>query len=703
MGPSSGPLRGLLIAAAMLILLTACDEASTPEQTVTDAPSTVAAPEIPPVEVVDPEGTSRCERLGYTCSWGDVSPSDFDSATTLADEVQDIVDAAEDPESGIRDAAGMLAARGDISEILTDSVLHTSIMWRVGNLPLVVAYTELAGAFGDSSDYDGTPIDGMDTVELVALPNGANAVRASYHPAGGPIEPKRALVLDPFAEKADDCGKTLGKLLTGLMTQGMLDDDLKPDDCIKEVKYNRTEGARVAAIIGSHPQIDVTYLYGSEVTPWVVDDMSSYDLVHIVSHGGRACWGDKDYPPERDAGDGCVSSFLLGEVDYNPLRSDAAPPPGYVVSPGGRWAALSETLVGNFNADAIVYSSHCTSGDGGFARSGQYGSFVGISSYARVAIAERAAVEFWRLMAVEGVEFQLAIERLTAQKLHESFPINLGDIGHSRLVTDGKNLRARDVITTFAGAELANGSVLDSDGMVGDGVDDTLPEIRFEIEGVKDGTAGTTTVEVRIDGKKLKKTYNVESDGTLKEQKEGFAVWEVVADPFDLEFDLTYDDVKVKDPDKHTWESRVYQAASEYSAHEAKDLTLTGLLRAEGPIPFFEQLGDIPNVTLDENRILLEFRSSGGEAKGSFRAVISGSNNSGGVWEITFHNARYDAESGSLTADAVATAAGGGAGMFNWDSATGELNASVNVPSGVVNGSIALAGQTQPFTAYLQR
>jgi len=674
----------------------------------TESPSDIPPAEVslPPIEVVDPDGATRCVRLGYPCSWSDVTDQDLTAARDLADRVQEIVDAAPDPVSGVEAAVAYLAGRDDTVEIIPDRRYYTSIFWRTEGIPPSFVFTELAGPQGTLDDYDGPPIDGVETLDAFALADGINAVSASFHPTGGPLEPKRAIVLDPYAAPTDDCGSTLDTLLTTLGAQGFLDDDLLPGDCYMD-KAGRTEGLRVAAIIGSHPQIDVTYLYGNDVTPWVITDLGAYDLVHIVSHGSSACASEEEQ--ERIGSDACHTAFGLGVIEASP--DNPRLPEGTFITSGGRFGATGEALIGSVKPTSIVFASHCTSGDGQLARQGAAGAFVGIHGYARMGVAERAAVEFWRMMAVEGVSFDVAVDRLVSLGLHESFPPQFDPytgllptgVGHSTLVTGGDNMRARDVITTFVGAELEDGAQLESDDTVADGTDDTLPEVRFRIEGVEDGTAGGTTIEVLIDGKTLRETINLGEKGRVVDQQDGWAEWEVVIEDFDLEFDLKLEDVRPQNPKKHRWESRVYQRQSHYSADEADDVTFGGIIRAVGKIPLFDQLDAMPNSDLTLNELVIEFRSLGGTLSGASTTTLEGDPAGRGSWVIEFTDGSYDRDTGEITATANGAASGGLGSIFVSDTATGTMTGTVDFSTGVVSGTISFPGEpAAPFTAQIR-
>ena len=672
----------------LLLLLTGCSGEGGSEATEIIAP------------VVDAAADLRCDRLGYPCSWSDVDDATFGEVVDLADRVQAAIDGAEDPRAGIESAVALLTSEDHVIEVLPDTRRYTSLMYRVDGAPPSVAFTELASPLGPP------PSSGSSTGDAEAAP----MVRAaSFRPAGGPLTPKRALVLDPFARSGSGC-----------------DDDVPPGECYVTGK-GRTEGATVAAIMGAHPQISVEYVHAetSDVDLGaLVRSLDQYDLVHLATHGASTCSESvtkwlPDFDEEKPATgtiygidienwdpNKCYSASAIAPtqrdrtVDPGRSRLPTDLPPGLAYG-GDVWTATTDFWTGRFSDDAIVYFSHCTSGDGQLATSGSFGAFVGWHGYANADTAQQAGISFWRDMVAGGVEFDLAHEHLADQGLNWTLT-NVGDsldtVGTSvaALVAGGRNLRARDVITTFVGARLSGGSTIHADGTIGDGEDDTVPEVRFVVEGVRDGTEHDTVIEILVDGEPLEDTINVGEKGTVASGGPGWNDFEVIVEDLDLARDLKRGDTDPKEPEEHRWEARAYRNASAYSADEADPVFFAATVRARGELGYFDQFGAIPQAEVVTNELVLDFPSVGGAVEGDFLAVVEAG---GGAvterFEATF-NGTYDAEAGLIegTVEAVTTVQSPTIGAMNLDGGT--YRGRVDHAAGTIDLVIEGGGQSIP-------
>jgi len=676
---------------ALVLVAAACSgtesaTSSTSETTIgttaasTNAPSTTSTPIA--------AGEFRCERLGYACSWADVPAAISDQVDVIGDEVAGIIDTAADPVTGIEQALEYLEGRDDIVEVIGDTTTYTSVMFRIEGAPPMVILTELAAPQGEPYVHEGP-----DLVQAVADPGatalpalstpGVNAVLADFRPTGGPIEAKRGIVLDPYATQSEDCG--------GGVADG---------DCYRTPK-GRVEGSLVAAVMGNHPQISVDYLAGKDVTPEVVGGLSGYDLVHIASHGSNACGGFEWFENAEFDPNKCYTVVLLGPIDVDARQASPAAGVWKGRDAGEdivRWAVTTEYIASALGSESIVFANFCTSGDGGLGRAGSSTrSFVGWHSYARMNAAAASALEFWRLMVEDGVSFDLAIDRLVAQGLHETFPpqvdplfglIPVG-VGHSTLVTGGKDQRARDVIETRIGVKLAPSTTIETVGIVGDGENQVIESVDFIVDGVEEGTEDSTIIKVLIDGKELDREIKV-SDGTPLDQKDGYAKWAVTVENLDIGFDLTVDEVDPSDPQAYKWETRVYVSQSEYSAHEADPVHFGGTIRAIGEVGMMAavdaRLRKVGGAVV-ENLLTVQFPSSGGPATGEFRAVIQGPDQAGGsgVWEIEL-DGTYDKDTGKIEGEAWGQGFDPRTGIFTDEIQVGVLEATVDLSGRTVIG-----------------
>lgn len=565
------------LAFALLMLATACTQAgqdgldpasSTPGSEAgagtTDSPvsTELRIPDgLPVAEPVDPDGELDCERFGYPCDWSDV-PEELDRRVDeVWAELKEIVDAEESPKVGIEQGLAFLAGLPDLVEVGADPQFYTAISFRLEGAPPAVVHTITAGMAGEADPYDGPPIqvnppeqansDGAQGL-LAGLGWPPGSVLADFRPAGGPLEQKKALVLDPYATKATDCGGGI------------------PDSqCYKEVAKDRAEGALVAAILSSHSQIEVTYLPGQRANPENAGAISGYDLVHIASHGGLVCG------LEPDGFSGVCDSTVQ------------------VFSPDSHRGLRSE-LFGQITSEMILYVSACTSGAGRFAqaidnpqRPGivNVGAFVGWGDYADVGEAQNVAIHFWRLMVEEGISFDLAYNDIVERGMnsHEMTHLSLKEwafddeelslrVWSAHLIAKGENLRARDVIeTTFGSASSsADGGVLvETDGFVDDGVPERIDEVTFKVEGVEEGTEDNTRIEFYIDGKQVDKEIIV-GDGRPTSGGSGYADWEVTVEDLSIGRDLKSEDVATDNPPKVSWEARVFVDENEYSADRSE-------------------------------------------------------------------------------------------------------------------------------------
>jgi hypothetical protein len=286
------------------------------------------------------------------------------------------------------------------------------------------------------------------------------------------------------------------------------------------------------------------------------------------------------------------------------------------------------------------------------------------------------------------------------QDLNWTTVVGFKGVNQAALGARGPNLRARDVITTFVGTELAGGATLNSDGFVEDGEDDTLPEVRFLVEGVRAGAENSTEIEVLIDGEPLEQRINVGEEGSPVESGPGWSDFEVVIEDFDLERDLTREDTRPNEPRKHTWETRVFENESRYSAHRADPVVFSGTIRAKGEIAQINQMEQVPNVEVTVNELVLEFPSDGGAVSGDYQGTAESP-----ALTVQFAlsmEGSYDATSGLIEGTVSGSTTGSSPSpllsFFNQEG--GVLRGTVDHDAGTVD--IALEGDGQSIPVNLQ-
>lgn len=673
-----------------------------------------------PPDVIAPDEEARCDRFGYPCRWTDLDDDRFDDLVVLAREIQDIVDAEPTPEEGLDAAVERLASEA-VVEIIVDREGFTGMFYRLDGTPELFATTELAAPVGDPVDLDLTELneqlDALIAAGDPAAPTGfrGGAAPRTYEPVGGPLVQKNGLVVDPYAiidVDPADCPK-----------------GTPPDGCKKD-SDNRVEGSIVYGIMSAHEQIEADYLGGANATPWALASIAGYDLVHIATHGSSGCananegWagsisnpsGEDDPAGAVDARrddfksttldpDRCYSFQSLGPFDqagFDEFRETGAEMPQHVGMNGYNWLVTDSFFLDKFQSDAIVYLSHCTSADGQLFRSGRFGSFVGWHSYARTTVAYEAGVEFWRMMVVEGVEFEIAIAHLDSRRLTWSAVLG-GDGGGVAAVlgSSGKNQRARDVIEArLDGADL-DGRVMRVSGAPGDGSPDRFPEggqkLTLVVEGVKNGTADAVKLRFYADGQELVSDVNIQRDGRILEQGSEWAKWEVevperaiaLADSSAAQYGANGTPIEI--------EVRASLDDAEYTA-DVGSVTLGARLASNGPLPIFEQLeaGMPSNGELRGNDLEIIFDTITGEATGSMRVELAASGFDLGFWELELVGT-YDPASGSIEGTLEGISEGNVVGISAGESGSGTWEGIVDLGDLTLRSVLAFGGASQNY------
>jgi len=669
--------------------------------------------------VVDASADTRCGRLDYPCSWSDVPEADFERSHQLSIELQELTLAANDPAAGLDAALVRLADVDDLVELIVDREGLTGLMFRLDGLPEMYAMTAYAAPIGESEELDLAALGvesattdgdtGTDSgAPATSKPEGIRSLPRGYQPSGGPIVPKKAIVIDPYADTPIECPRGTPAGATCRSADG------------------RVEGSVVNAILNAPEQITSTYAPAlddpSQVGGWdpiLGPDLSEFDLVHISSHGSSGCGGLTggwvaawdSLGNARTIPDRCYSSSAIGT--YNKARYASLPagerriPDGLSLS-GDKWVARDDYFVGKLKPTAIVYMSSCTSADGSLFSSGRYGSFVGWHSYARLTTASESAITFWNLMATEGLEFNQAIEQLDDAGLTSTMVVDAsnGGAAAAELASGGKNLRARDVITLTLDGQDPEGQVLRVDGAPGDGQPEVFParqqQVVFDVEGVRDDTAGNVRIEFYYGGQKLnvRTPIKVDTNGAITDEGDDWATWRVTVNPSTIEIpDTTTADYAVGATPKPL-EVRAFVDSAEYTA-DLGNVRLGALFASNGPLPIFTELaaGMPPNGTVTGNDLRIEFDSAGGPATGFFRVDMAASGLDLGFWQYEL-TGTYDPASGRISGDLTGEAKVrlDFLGISEGDSGAGTWEGTVDLDGRVLTAVIGIADRPQNYT-----
>lgn len=664
-------------------------------------------------EVIAPDAESRCERLGYPCSWSDVPTADFDRSYELSVELNDLTFETDDPAAGLEAAVARLDEVEGLAELIVDHEGLTGLMYRLEGMPEMFAFTKYAFAADQPEPLDlealGVDTEALaeaaETPKITVAPQALRGFAApkGYHPTGGPIVPKTALVIDPYAGDTVECPEGLPRGSVCRITGD-----------------NRIEGSVVHAILDAQPQITSTYLHGDSADPILGPALAGFDMIHVASHGSSGCastgpgWSVSfsDTPGEaRPLPDRCYSVFAIGTYDpdrYAGLPAEERIAPAGLSPSGQWWAATDDYFIGKLKADAIAYMSHCTSADGSFYRSGRYGSYVGWHSYARITTAAEAATTFWDLMATEGLEFDQAIEQLADRGLDNTIVASRQTVGVSRahLASGGKNQRARDVIKVKVDGADPNGQVVKVNGIPGDTEDETFPKqgqaLTFELEGVPRGRHGAVDFEVHLDGRKLDvdPELNLDDHGTKIRQGRDWDTWRLTVP----DGAITYQPTTAADFEAGSWfqlEVRAFEDSDEYTAHGGS-IRFAADLESTGPLAIFTELERAMAgvAEVEGNDLRITFTTEGGPVAGHMLVTLDAAGG-GGFWALDL-DGTYDPETGSMEGQFEGTAAGFAAGFFGGESGSGQWQATANLDAQTVTGGLTINGQSQSYEGTIE-
>ncbi len=345
----------------------------------------------------------------------------------------------------------------------------------------------------------------------------------------------------------------------------------------------------------------------------------------------------------------------------------------------------------------------------------QFGAVMAWDQTVSRASAAAASTVFWTLMAKEGVDAEVAYRIMQgADVVHDGPRDDFVDSllrdyfeapPEAQLQFGGGDKRIRDVIETQqGGAEIADNSDIEVEGVLGDSNHETIPEIRFLVEGVEEGTESSVDIQVYIDGEKLPELIELEGNSSRVGGGPGYGHWLVNVEDLDIGRDLLPGDVDPQNPTDFRWEARVSDDGfARWSAHEADPVHFVIDVEAKGPLPIFTQLGNqLPgNAALEGNELRIRFNSGGGPTEGDFEAIITESTAGPvGAWVAQLEGS-YDAETGSMSGTAAVAAQGqlfGNIVAGDFDP-NGTWEATVDWGAKTVTGVLSAGDGSQPFTA----
>lgn len=679
--------------------------------------------------VVNETADQRCDMMGYACDWIDAPDGAMAESFALLEDLAAEMDPAA-PQASVELVARRLLDDGRAAEVLPDLEGFTGLAFRLPQSPLVFLDTPLAGPIEDDvTERIGAPSALTDPEDPAAVeaevptssdvpassePQGfGRAMPERYHPVGGPLNTRTAVIIEPYASVDVRC--------TDYTWEGfdqLLDFDLpvKYNEC-RQTDEGITEGAAIAAIFGAKPDhyTTIKYLRDDQANPSAIASaISGADAVHLATHGSTNCRNTqptKDLAPSLRPADydpaACYTMIALGPLSSSDRSALGAgtlnAPPGASFS-NERWWATGDFLAKGVPSDAIVYASNCTSADGRLASAGLAG-FVGWHKYARVSRGVDAAVMFWTLMVIDGTEFDVAFAALQDEGLHRSDPSNFDEhfafTPTATLVAGGTNPRARDVIAVRIDASDLGGQTLRVRGVPGDATAETFPAdeqtITFELEGVKRGTEAAVEIKIELDGKELQSDVELARDGSIVSSGADWDTWRVTVKPDAIQIPPTVAADYAPGATKKL-EVRAFEQSNVYTA-DAGDVLLGAKLASIGPIPIFEELaaGMPAGGSVEGNELRIEFDTAGGPVTGAMRVSMNHDTiGELGHWTVDL-TGNYDPATGTIGGDMVSTAQATVGFISAGDFGNGTWTGTVNLDAGSLNATLGDSGSTQAY------
>lgn len=627
-----------------------------------------------------PEAEQPCERWGYACDPLAVPEEVLDRTLEAMGAVSAAMDASDDAREQLRLGLVALNAIEGVGHVEADLDTATMLAFTVDGGPRAAVMTS-AGELQEGDEV--APVDEA----FVPPPDEATADAAQgfagtgfrsvevrperYEPAGGPAVRRSAAIFNPF---------------------------------------EWASGGEIAAIFRAEDEYTrVDVFDGPAVTPWTVDTAGSYDAVHIITHGGGSC------PSWTDDRSECTSTFVGGEFTIesaNAAQAAADASVGvdfFLCESGGtnRYCFNSNAFPSNPNG--IVFFNSCGS-DFGFNTTGA-GASVGWTGTTQRRVAERTALRFWELMVTDGVEFELAQQVVQGGGYDSHTSTYWASVGAVNPFTSaafqGRNLRARDVVEMRLDGAEPQGQVLQFNGLPGDANAETFPakdqQITFTVEGVRSGSEGGVTIEVRGDGTLWPSDIKLGRDGSVLEQKDGFATWQVTLDADAVEIpDLAWTDLSPTRAPVEL-EIRAFQNAGEYTAYKGS-VRLGTDVEFTGSLPIFDQLeaGMPSNGALEGNDLRVMINTGTGELTGTMTVTMIASGLTVGSWQLDL-TGTYDPDSGAVEGEVVGASEGGIFDIRASDSGSGTFQGQANLPSESIQIQLGIGGQSQTYSGTIVR
>ncbi|MGB0112497.1 MAG: hypothetical protein WBP59_04710, partial [Ilumatobacteraceae bacterium] len=668
-------------------------------------------------EVVDAAAVDRCDVMGYACDWADAPDGAMVDSFELLEELAAEMDPSTPLES-IELVAQRLLDDGRAAEVLPDLEGYTGIAFRLPGSPLVFLDTPLAGM-----DVDTIEERVVAPTQLTAPPPTSiepqgfrGRLPERYHPVGGPLSPRSAVIIEPYAAVDGRCTDISWEGLGQLLDLGS---PIGVNDC-RQDGDGVTEGAAIAAIFRSEPEhyTSVVHLRDDQATPVAIARaVASANSLHIATHGSSNC---RNTVPTGDLATGlrpgdydpsvCYSMIALGPLsaqDRAALRAGTLTAPAGATFSNERWWATGDFIAKAVPNDAIVFGSNCTSADGRLGASGLAG-FVGWHGYAAIPSAVDAAIRFWTMMVVDGTEFDVAYATLQDEGLHRSRHTNARQAfavdPTASLVAGGTNPRARDVVTARVDGADLGGQTLRVAGFPGDAVPEAFPAddqaITFELEGVQRGSESAVKIELLLDGVELVSDIVLARDGVVVDSGADWDSWMVTVNPGAVKIPATTPADYAPGATKNL-EVRAYERENRYTA-DAGDVTLGVKLAAVGPLPIFEELAaGLPPGAIVGNELRVEFDTDGGPVVGSMRvSMVHETVGELGFWTVDL-TGTYDPTTGAVAGDGAGTAQSTVGFVSASEQGTGPWQGTVDLAAATMTATLGMGGQTQPFNGQI--
>lgn len=640
---------------------------------------------MPVPALVDGGAALGCERWGYACNPLSAPDDVLDRTKAASDLVVAAMHASDDAREQLR--LGLLALTGidGVGHVEADVAYATMLGFTIDAGPQMTILT-VAGELQEGGEV--APDD--DTFELAPetapdpdlLQSFTGAVTRDvsvrvrpqrYEPAGGPATTRRAAIFNPF---------------------------------------DWDSASEIAAIFQAEDEYTTVDVFeGDSVTPWTVTNVRDYDAVHIITHGGGSC------PSWTNDRRECSSTFIGSEFDADAMVKWMAEASSNANVPFSM-CEMKETKTIHYcfrsegfpaNPDGIVFFGSCGS-DAGFNTTGA-GASIGWTGTSQQFVVERTARKFWELMVTDGVEFELAKTLIQGGGYDNHAITYWASSGAVKMYTEaafqGRNLRARDVVELRIDGAEPRGQVVQFRGQPADGKPEMIPtkgqELTFTVEGVRLGSESKVQIQLFGDGVEWKSDIDLARDGTVIEQNNGYATWQVTLRPESVQIpDVTWADLS---PERAPieLEIRAFENASEYTAHRGT-VRLGTDIEFSGPLPIFEELaaGLPADGDVRGNDLRVHINTATGELTGTMMVEMWGYGRRLGSWQYEL-TGTYDPTSGAVHGELSAKSEGGAVGVHVGDKGGGSSQGQVELATESLEMLLDIDGQSQVYAGTVVR